>query len=34
VLAKKPGAKIKVTYVDQSGTSQTTTVTLGTGPAQ
>jgi S1-C subfamily serine protease len=34
VLAKKPGAKVKVTYVDQSGASQTTTVTLGTGPAQ
>jgi S1-C subfamily serine protease len=34
VLAKKPGAKITVAYVDQSGTSQTATVTLGSGPAQ
>jgi S1-C subfamily serine protease len=34
VLTKKPGTKIKVTYVDQSNTSHTTTVTLGTGPAQ
>jgi S1-C subfamily serine protease len=34
VLAKKPGAKITVTYADQSGTSQTATVTLGSGPAQ
>jgi S1-C subfamily serine protease len=34
ILTKKPGAKITVTYTDQSGTSQTTTVTLGSGPPQ
>jgi S1-C subfamily serine protease len=34
VLTKKPGAKITVAYVDRSGASQTTTVTLGSGPAQ
>jgi S1-C subfamily serine protease len=34
VLTKKPGAKISVAYVDQSGTSHTTSVTLGTGPPQ
>jgi len=34
VLAKKPGAKITVAYVDQSCASHTTTVTLGSGPAQ
>jgi len=34
VLSKKPGAKITVTYLDQSGTSQTASVTLGSGPAQ
>jgi S1-C subfamily serine protease len=34
VLTKKPGAKITVTYVDQSGGSHTATVTLGSGPAQ
>jgi S1-C subfamily serine protease len=34
VLTKKPGAKIQVAYVDQSGASQTLSVTLGTGPAQ
>jgi S1-C subfamily serine protease len=34
VLAKQPGAKLSVTYVDVSGFSHTTTVTLGTGPAQ
>ena len=33
-LAKKPGAKVIVTYVDRSGTSHTATVTLGSGPAQ
>jgi S1-C subfamily serine protease len=34
VLAKKPGAKITVAYLDQSGTSHTAGVTLGSGPAQ
>jgi S1-C subfamily serine protease len=34
VLKLKPGAKVNVTYVDQSGTSQSTTVTLGSGPPQ
>jgi S1-C subfamily serine protease len=34
VLTKKPGAKIRVAYVDQSGTSHTVSVTLGSGPAQ
>jgi S1-C subfamily serine protease len=34
VLTKKPGAKITVVYVDQSGSSHTATVTLGSGPAQ
>jgi S1-C subfamily serine protease len=34
VLAKKPGAKIKVAYVDQSGAGYTASVTLGSGPPQ
>jgi S1-C subfamily serine protease len=34
VLTKKPGAKITVAYLDQSGTSHTAGVTLGSGPAQ
>ena len=34
VLRQKPGAKITVAYVDQSGTSHTASVTLGSGPAQ
>jgi S1-C subfamily serine protease len=34
ILTKKPGAKITVTYTDQSGTSHVTTVTLGSGPPQ
>jgi len=34
VLAKKPGAKITVTYVDQSGANHTATVKLGSGPPQ
>jgi S1-C subfamily serine protease len=34
ILAKKPGAKITVTYTDPTGASQVTTVTLGSGPAQ
>jgi S1-C subfamily serine protease len=34
VLTKKPGAKITVVYVDQSGASHTASVTLGSGPAQ
>jgi S1-C subfamily serine protease len=34
ILAMKPGAQITVTYFDPSGTSQTATVTLGSGPPQ
>jgi S1-C subfamily serine protease len=34
ILAKKPGAKITVTYTDQSGTSHVATATLGSGPPQ
>ena len=34
VLTKKPGAKISVAYLAQSGTSQTASVTLGSGPPQ
>ena len=34
VLTKKPGAKITVAFVDQSGASHTATVTLVSGPAQ
>jgi hypothetical protein len=34
VLTKKPGAKIRVAHLDQSGTTQTASVTLGSGPAQ
>jgi hypothetical protein len=34
VLTKKPGAKIRVAYVDQSGASHTSTVALGSGPPQ
>jgi S1-C subfamily serine protease len=34
VLTKKPGAKITVAFVDQSGASHTAAVTLGSGPAQ
>ena len=34
ILAKKPGARITVAYVDQNGNGYTTTVKLGTGPAQ
>lgn len=34
VLSEKPGAKVSVTFTDQTGSTQTATVTLGTGPAQ
>jgi S1-C subfamily serine protease len=34
VLTKKPGTKVPVTYLDQSGTSHTASVTLGSGPPQ
>jgi S1-C subfamily serine protease len=34
VLTKKPGAKVTVAYVDQSGASHTASVTLGSGPPQ
>jgi S1-C subfamily serine protease len=32
LLTKKPGTNVSVTFVDQFGNSQTTTVTLGSGP--
>ena len=31
---ESPGASVEVDYLDQYGTPQTTTVTLGTGPPQ
>jgi S1-C subfamily serine protease len=34
VVSEKPDAKIRVAYVDLSGTSHTANVTLGSGPAQ
>lgn len=34
ILTKKPGAKITVTYTDQSSTNHMTTVTLASGPPQ
>jgi S1-C subfamily serine protease len=34
VLTTKPGARITIVYVDQSGTNHTASVKLGTGPAQ
>ncbi len=34
ILTKKPGTKIRVTYLDQNGGSYATTVKLGAGPAQ
>jgi S1-C subfamily serine protease len=34
VLKLKPGAAVSVTFTDQSGMSQTVTVTLGNGPPQ
>jgi S1-C subfamily serine protease len=34
VLKLKPGTKVSVAYTDQTGTSQTVTVTLGSGPPQ
>jgi S1-C subfamily serine protease len=34
IVTKKPGAKITVTYTDQTGTSTMATVTLGSGPPQ
>ena len=33
VTARKPGDKLSVTYLDQTGTSHTVTVTLSNGPA-
>jgi S1-C subfamily serine protease len=33
VAAQRPGARVSVTYADQSGASHSTTVTLGSGPA-
>jgi S1-C subfamily serine protease len=34
VLSEKPGQKVTVAFTDQTGATQTVTVTLGTGPAQ
>src|SRR5438552_1237555 len=34
VVSERPGAKIRVAYVDLSGASHTASVTLGSGPAQ
>ena len=34
LLAKKPGAKLPVTFIDQTGVSRTLLVTLGSGPPQ
>ena len=34
VLTEKAGKKVSVTFTDQTGATQTTTVTLGSGPAQ
>jgi S1-C subfamily serine protease len=34
IMAKKPGQRISVKYVDQDGATHTTSVTLGSGPAQ
>jgi len=34
LFTKKPGAKVKLAYVDQSGTSHMAAVTLGSGPPQ
>jgi S1-C subfamily serine protease len=34
LTTEKPGATVTVTYTDQSGSSQTASVTLGSGPAQ
>jgi putative serine protease PepD len=34
LLLEVPGARVSVTYVDATGASRTTTVTLGSGPPQ
>ena len=34
VLAKKPGATLTITYLDATGTTRTTRVTLASGPPQ
>jgi S1-C subfamily serine protease len=34
VMTQKPGTPISATYVDQTGATQTTTVTLASGPPQ
>jgi len=34
ILKLKPGAKVTIAFTDQTGTSQTATVTLGSGPPQ
>jgi S1-C subfamily serine protease len=34
ILAKKPGAKVTVAFVDQFGTHHTASVTVGSGPPQ
>ena len=33
-MTKKPGQKVSVRYIDQSGAGHTTSVTLGSGPPQ
>jgi len=34
VLAEKPGARVKLSYVDQAGVTRSATTTLASGPAQ
>ena len=34
VLARKPGAHVSITYIDQAGATHKTTITLGSGPPQ
>jgi len=34
VLAVKPGTRVSVTYLDHEGSSETATITIGSGPPQ
>jgi S1-C subfamily serine protease len=34
ILAKKPGTKVTIRLSDRTGVARSTTVTLGSGPAQ
>jgi S1-C subfamily serine protease len=34
LVAKRPGQKVTIGYVDEFGSSQTVTVTLASGPPQ